>query len=94
MIAAPDPDKLTPVNVPMMVAVQLYVVPDMEAVGVKLNGDPLQISCMKDVGGSIMDGLGVTVTVTSIEFPGQLLAEGVIRYTTVPGFTPSELERI
>ena len=66
----------------------------MEAVGVKLNGVPLQISCMKDVGGSIMDGLGVTVTVTSIGIPGQPLAEGVIRYTTVPGFMPSALERI
>ena len=62
----------------------------MEAVGVKLNGAPLQISWMNDVGGSIIDGLGVTVTVTSIGFPGQPLAEGVIRYTTVPGFTAIE----
>ena len=69
------------------------MVPAIDADGVKLKGVPLQISCMKDVGGSIMDGLGVTVTVTSIGIPVQPLAEGVIRYTTVPEFMPSVLER-
>jgi hypothetical protein len=41
-----------------------------------------------------MAGTGLTVTVTSMGVPGQPFAEGIMRYTTDPTLTPSELDRI
>ena len=88
-VIGPDPLALTPVSVPITVDVQLKVVPVTDAVGMKLRAVLLQISWINEVGEFVMTGFGSTVTITSIKLPAHPLAEGVIRYVTVPCVTPS-----
>src|SRR5690606_38048411 len=88
-VMAPGPEALTPVSVPTTLDVQLNVVVGTVDVGSRLSVSPLQMLCMKEVGGVVMTGFGLTVTVMSRGVPGQPPASGVMRYTTVPSETPS-----
>lgn len=76
---------------PLMVDIQEYVVPAIVDVGRKFSVSLLQICLEKSDALLVITGTGVTVTVTSTGAPSQPFAEGVILYTTVPLFTPSEL---
>ena len=77
-VIAPEPLGLTPDKIPITDEVQLNTVPPIEDVGRKLRDVPLQISWIRSVDVLVMAGLGLTVTVTSTEFPGQPFAVGVI----------------
>ena len=77
-VIAPLPLGVTLDRLPITVDVQLKVVPPIDDVGRKLNDVPLQISCISDVDVLVIAGLGLTVTVTSIKFPEQPFATGVI----------------
>jgi len=77
-VIAPLPLGVTLDRVPITDDVQLKVVPPIDDVGRKLNDVPLQISCISDVDVLVIAGLGLTVTVTSIKFPEQPFATGVI----------------
>ena len=77
-VIAPLPLGVTLDRIPITDDVQLKVVPPIVDVGRKLNEVPLQISCISDVEVLVMAGLGLTVTVTSIKFPEQPFAAGVI----------------
>jgi hypothetical protein len=88
-VIAPLPLAVTPERTPITEDVQPKVVLPIVEVGRKLNEVPLQISWIRDVDEFVIAGLGLTVTTTSIKFPEQLLAEGVILYVTVPEVTPS-----
>jgi hypothetical protein len=90
-VIGPVPLAETPVNVPLTEDVQVIVVPPIVEVGRKFNAVPLHTDCIRLAAELVMTGTGVTVTVTSNGVPGQPLADGVIRYTTVPGFIASLL---
>ena len=64
---------------PVMLAVQLNVVPPIVDVGAKLSGCTLHICCDKLATGFVITGTGFTVAVTSKGVPGQPLAMGVMR---------------
>ncbi len=64
---------------PLATEVHVNVAPTMLVVGRKFNASPLQICCDKSVGLLVTTGTGLTVTVTSINDPEQLFAEGVMR---------------
>ena len=64
---------------PVMLAVQVNVVPPMVDEGTKLRGCTLHICCDKLATGFVITGTGFTVAVTSKGIPGQPLAMGVMR---------------
>jgi hypothetical protein len=88
-VIAPEPLADTPDNVPMTLDVQSNVVPPIDDVGKYANVVVLQISCINDDGESVITGIGPTVTTASTGIPEHPPAIGVIRYVTVPEFTPS-----
>ena len=77
---APLPEALTepPEMGPLVLEVQLYVVPPMFEVGVKPKVAPLHIVVDKLVGVFVIVGVGLTVTVTSKGLPEHPFADGVI----------------
>ena len=77
-VIAPLPLAVTPERTPITDDVHPKVVLPIVEVGRKLNEVPLQISWINDVEEFVIAGLGLTVTTTSIKFPEQLLAVGVI----------------
>lgn len=90
----PVPLAEMPLMVPLTDEVQVMVVDAIVDPGRKFKEAPLHTDCIKLAGVLVMAGTGLIVTVTSTEVPGQPFAEGVMRYTADPTFTPSELERI
>jgi hypothetical protein len=77
-VIGPVPLADTPPNVPNTFEVHENVVPATDDVGNRFSTSPLHIFTMKEVDGSVITGLGSTVTVTLIGVPWQAFASGVI----------------
>jgi hypothetical protein len=66
-------------------------VPPIVLEGVKFSAVPLHTVAWSCGAVFVITGTGFTVTVTSTNGPLHPLADGVMRYTTVPTLTPSVL---